>query len=113
MQEKQSQVTEQELLEMVDKVAGDFKGQLDDLYKVIGMLFLGRLFGWRVMRLVASPKLWTQANRLFGDPKLIMPERGKYAGKSVGLRLTDEAGRYWDAVKGIVTIPAIDRKQVM
>lgn len=106
-------ISDEEMLERIDQVSGEFKGQLDDLYKVIGMMVMGRLFGWRVVRLVSARTLWAEANRLFGDPKLLMPERGKYAHKSVGLKIVDELDQYWDAVKGIITVPAAERKKIL
>lgn len=106
-------ITNEELMNKIDEVSGSFSGQLDDLYKVIGMIVMGRLFGWRVVRLVSTRLLWAQATKLFGDPKLMMPERGKYAHKSCGLKLVDDLGQYWDVVKGVVSVSAHDRKEIM
>lgn len=105
-------ITDKELLERIDQVSGGFKGQLDDLYKVVGMIVMGRLFGWRVVRLVSTPGLWRKANQLFGDPKELMPERGKYAHKSIGLKIVDDFGEYWTVIKGINPIPAEKKKLI-
>ncbi len=106
-------ITDEELFGRIDQVSGDFKGQLDDLYKVVGMIVIGRLFGWRVVRLVSTHGLWSKANRYFGDVKELMPERGKYAHKSVGLKIADELGQFRDVVLGLVSVPAQDKKQIM
>lgn len=98
--------TEKELKEMVvlyskiEQVCTDFTGQIDHLYEVVGMVVAGRLFGWRVMRLVSSRRCWTLAFKLFGDPKLLMPERGSLTRKSIGLDIVDGIGRYWDVISG-------------
>lgn len=106
-------ISDKELFEKIDDVSGQFVGQLDDLYKVVGMIVMGRLFGWRVVRLVSTPLLWRSATRLFGDPKELMPERGKYAYKSIGLRVVDEMGDYWNVIKGVNPVPAEKKKEVM
>lgn len=106
-------MNDDELMTKIDQVSGDFTGQLDDLYKIVGMIVIGRFYGWRVVRLVSTRGLWKKANDYFGDVKDYMPERGLYAHKSVGLRICDTAGEYWDYVKGASNIPAKDRKEIL
>lgn len=105
-------MTDEELMAKIDQVSGEFKGQIDDLYMSIGMIMMGRLFGWRVLRLTSSRSQWARATKLFGDLKELMPERGKYAHKSIGLAIADKLGSYWDVVKGIVSVPMSDRKEI-
>jgi hypothetical protein len=93
-------MNDQELMDMFDKVSTEYHGQIDDLYQAIGMLYVGRLYGWRVMRLSAPRRIWTIAFNLFGDPKTLMPERGLLAHKSLGLKVCDAVGDYWEFVKG-------------
>lgn len=102
-----------DLLHSIDTVSTEFKGQLDDLYKVVGMLVIGQLYGWRVMRLVASRSVWTRTIKLFGDPKLLMPERGRLAHKSLGLKAVDAVDAYWDVIKGVVKIPKQQKAGIM
>ena len=106
-------MTDEELLNQIDQVSGEFKGQLDDLYKIVGMIVMGRLFGWRVVRLVSTRGLWAQANKYFGDVKKFMPERGKYAHKSVGLKIVDELGEFRNVVNGLINVPIKEKKQIM
>lgn len=105
-------ITDEELMAKIDQVSGEFKGQIDDLYTAIGMIMMGRLFGWRVLRLTSSRSQWARATRLFGDLKELMPERGKYAHRSMGLAIADKLGSYWDVVKGIVSVPMSERKEI-
>lgn len=106
-------INDDELMKKIDDVSAGYVGYLDDLYKVVGMIVMGRLFGWRVVRLVSTRGLWAQASKQFGDLKEIMPERGKYAHKSVGLKIVDGMGEYWDVVKGVLTVPAEQKKKIM
>lgn len=92
-------MTDEELLLKIDDVVKNYRGQIDHLYEAVGMIVVGRLLGWRVMRLVSSRRCWTLASDLFGDPKVLMDDEGKYASKSVGLAIVKKAGVYWDVIK--------------
>jgi len=105
-------ISDEQLMEKFDEVSAVYRGQIDDLYMAIGMIVLGRLFGWRVLRLTSSRSQWARANKIFGDLKLLMPERGKYAYRSVGLAIVDKLGTYWDVVKGIASVPMVERKEI-
>lgn len=107
-------ITDEELLKKIEEVSTNFKGQLDDLTEAIGIVIAGRLFGWKVMRLVNSKRSWGVACRLFGDLKEFLPERGVLAHKSVGLAIVDKAGVYWDFINGVVNrddLPLHERKK--
>lgn len=105
-------ISDDELMVKIEEVTKDFHGQLDYLYETVGMIMLGRLMGWRVMRLVSSRRCWKMAGDYFGDPKKLMPERGKYYKKSIGLAIIDKTGDYWDYIKKIKPMPINERKFV-
>jgi hypothetical protein len=112
---KDNEIKNEELNEMIDCVCAGFVGQLDDLSAAVGLIVSGQLFGWRVMRLVCSRRHWMLAAKLFGDPKKLMPERGKYYNKSLGMKVIDKTGDYWDFVAGNVSrdhLPLRERKMV-
>ncbi len=108
-------MNDEELYKRIDDVAKDFRGQFPDLYQLVGAVVLGRLFGWRVVRLTVSRSTWTKITRLFGDPKQWMPDEGRLAYKSVGLRMVKQIGDYWGFVKGDFSradVPNSERKRV-
>jgi hypothetical protein len=105
-------ITDEELNAKIEKVTEEFKGQIDYLYEAVGMIVVGRLVGWEVMRLVSSRRCWSTASKWFGDPKELMPRRGRYAYKSVGLKLVDKMGEYWAVVRGNVHMPMEDRRMM-
>jgi len=107
-------ITDKELKDEIDKVSTEFHGQIDDLYQAVGMIVVGRLYGWKVMRLASPRSCWTKAFKLFGDPKKLMPERGLLAHKSLGLRVCDAVGDYWEFVRGneAYRIDRVERKAV-
>lgn len=93
-------IDEQEMIRKIEQVSIDFVGQLDDLQVAVGMLVVGRLYGWRVTRLISSKRHWAVACSLFGDLKELLPERGVLSHKSIGLSVIDKTGEYWDFVSG-------------
>lgn len=106
-------ISEKELLEKIEQVSTKFTGQIDDLQAAVGMVTIGRLYGWRVMRLACSRRHWTITCKLFGDLKEILPERGVLAHKSVGLKIVDRAHDYWEVVKGHEVVVSQDRKMLL
>jgi hypothetical protein len=114
--EVKEMITEQELKELIElnekikKACDEFHGQLDDLYAAIGLIAMGRHYGWRVMRLIAHRRHWAVAKQIFGDPKALMPERGRLYGKSLGCKIVDEASGYWDFIRGNKSIDLQSRR---
>lgn len=107
-------ITENELMRKIEEVTGSFRGRGDHLSEVIGMMVLGRLVGWRVVRLISSRRCWMMATKLFGDPKELLPERGPYAHKSYGLKMADKLDSYWDLIRGSCdALPLESRKEML
>jgi len=107
-------MTDEQIIKIINEKSSDFHGQLDDLQVAVGMLAVGRLYGWRVTRLISSTRHWKVACNLFGDLKEILPERGVLAHKSVGLAIVDKMGDYWGIIKGEVSrddLPLHERKK--
>lgn len=99
----------------IEEVCKEFHGQAPDLFQMIGIVVVGRKFGWRVVRLVVPFRIWSMTARWFGDPKEWMPERGPLAHRSVGLKILDQVGGYWDFIKGVTSrddLPADTRKML-
>jgi hypothetical protein len=96
--------TDKEFNELINEKMVTFKGHIPDFFRAVGMLYVGRRYGWRVMRLVASQSVWSFVKREFGDPKDLMPERGDLYHKSVGIRAVDTIGDYWGVIRRQVPI---------
>lgn len=113
---KQGEImNDQELMKKIDEVSEAFHGQIDDLQAAVGLVMVGRVYGWRVIRLASSRRHWMVACKLFGDLKEILPERTAFSDKSLALRVVDKAGDYWDFVAGNVsrdTLPLHERKML-
>lgn len=104
--------TDSELEAHIDELCKTYKGQLDDLYQAVGLIVVGRRFGWRVMRLISSRPQWTQANNLFGDVKEWMREEESCAHRSLGLSMIKSINDYWLVVRGIIKIPVQTKRAI-
>lgn len=107
--------TDEELMTKIENALKEYQGPADNFYEAVGMVVVGRLTGWRVMRLVSSRRCWSMATRIFGDPKEWMPKDGDYGYKSLGLKIAERLGGYWDFVSGKKArdlLPLEDRKMM-
>lgn len=78
----------------------NYQGDAVLLGNAIGALVLGRYVGWRVLRLMYSAATYTKYQRILGlQFKAVLPERGRYAYKSLGLNIIDKVGGFWDFVR--------------
>jgi len=95
-------MNDQELLGVVDRAVDDFAGNLDDLESAVGMLMLGRHYGWRVMLLIHSPTTVRKYLKILGLKSLrgVLPEVGVLAHRSSAWKLVDNTTDFWRAVRG-------------
>ena len=47
-------MNDEQLKELIERVCSEYHGQLDHLYQAVGLLVVGQLYGWRVMRLIST-----------------------------------------------------------
>ncbi len=98
-------MTDAELLEHLDKVSADFSGDLTQLSGAIGAVWFGRFYGWRVLRIITTSKVYTRHQKILGlDFKDVMEATTKYSNKSVGYNFVIEAGKFWETVRGTYPI---------
>jgi hypothetical protein len=93
------------LMARVDGIAHGFKGQIDELESALGVLLLGRLFGWRALVLIHNKRTLRKYEEILGiDMREAFPEEGPLAHKSVALTAVKELGEFWKAVSGDVKV---------
>ncbi len=95
-------LNDQEILGIVDRAVDDFNGDLDDLESAIGMLLLGRHYGWRVVLLIHSPTTVRKYLKILGLKNLrdVLPEVGVLAHRSNAWRLLDGTKNFGKVVRG-------------
>lgn len=106
-------MTDEEVIAHLDKVAQEFRGDFIQLSSAIGAFWLGRVYGWRVLRIVTSSSTYTRHQRVLGlDFKKELPRETAYSHKSVGYKLVTMAGKFWEVVKGTHSINPKDKAQL-
>ena len=111
-----------EVERLVCRASWEFHGQIDDLYMAVGALVVGRLFGWRILRLTLTSKQYAKYQRILAlgldEPGEFhfnqwMRERERLKYKSIGLKVVDGIGDFWLAVKGrIPSLPLSKRRDI-
>ncbi len=111
-----------EVQRLICRASWEFKGQITHLYTAVGALVVGRLFGWRILRLTLDAKEYAMCQRILAvgldDPGEFkfnqwMREREKLAYKSIGLALVDTVGDFWAACKGRISqLPLAKRRDI-
>ena len=94
-------MTDKEVIELVNQKTIKFKGQLNELEGAIGMLIVGRHFGWKVLLLIHDKKTIKKYENILGlDFRVELPDVGKHADKSVAWLAVKKIKSFWQAVKG-------------
>lgn len=106
-------ITPEEMIEKIDKVCKEYRGDGSKLLMIVGMLVVGRLYGWKVIRLIAPRRLWSIACEQFGDLKELLPEEGRLAYKSVGFTIITRVGQFWDVIRGESNIDHDKRRKII
>jgi hypothetical protein len=94
---------EREIIEIVDKAVAKYQGNTDVLASAIGVLMLGRHFGWRPVFLMFGRKtLRSYEDILDIKFKDVLPPVGVLAHKSIGWNIAKKLSGFWKMVKGEV-----------
>ena len=91
----------QKYIKIVNRAATEFRGQIGELETAIGMLMIGRLYGWRVLVLVHSKKTIRKYEEILEiDVRKMFDDEGPLTYKSVGYEWAQKLGNFWKAVSG-------------
>jgi hypothetical protein len=94
-----------ELVERIKLGAEDFEGRFEVLESAVGALVIGRMYGWRVLRLVHDSRTSARYERVLGLKfKDVCPERGILARRSIGLAWADKLGEFWRIARGDIQV---------
>jgi len=95
-----------QLMVIADRAMLKFRGQGDELESALGMLFVGRRYGWKVLYLVHSKRTVAKYEAILGiDVREFFPETGPLTPRSMGFRVSEVIGNFWKAVSGEVKVP--------
>lgn len=92
-------------VKIIQAASAEFTGDLHVLQAAIGALMMGRLYGWRVLKLILSHRTFKRYQDTLGIQfKEVCPERGVLYEKSIGCKVADATGAFWKVVRGMVKI---------
>ena len=95
-------MSDQDVLALIErKIAKEFKGQINELEGAIGMLFVGRRVGWKIVMLMHDRKTVKKYEKILGiKVQEEFEPIGSYANRSVAYRAMQKITSFWKAVKG-------------
>lgn len=90
---------------IIDKAAENFRGQADELENAIGMLMIGRIYGWRVLVIVHNKRTIKKYEEILGiNIREMFPPEGPLAHKSLGYKVATTFSNFWKVVSGDIKI---------
>lgn len=90
-----------EFVDIVDKATKKFRGNLGELETAIGMLAIGRLYGWKVLYLIHIRSTVRKYEKILGiNVRELLPETAECTEKSAAYLAVKKLGSFWKAVKG-------------
>jgi hypothetical protein len=101
-------MTDDEMVTIIMAAIERYTGNVEVLESAIGALAVGRVMGWRVVYFAHKRATINNFQQVL-DVKFrdVLPERGPLARKSVALRIVDGAAKFWDVIKGRVSLPEL------
>ena len=107
-------MTTEQLVAHIDSVSASYKGNADALIGAIGALMVGRIYGWRVLRIVIGSPSYTKYQRVLGlDFKMVLAPTTELSDKSLGFKLVLKLNNFWDVVKGVASIDPKEKRMLV
>jgi hypothetical protein len=101
----------QRTVRLVDEAIKRFQGNFDELESAVGMYFLGRLVGWKVLVLIHNKRTIKKYEQILGiSIREEFPEEGPFVEKSLGYEIVQKVNNFWKAVAG--EVPLKERREL-
>ncbi|GJL71920.1 MAG: hypothetical protein NMNS01_11190 [Nitrosomonas sp.] len=92
-------------ISIIDRATENFRGQADELEIAIGMLMIGRIYGWKVLVIIHNKRTIKKYEKILGiNIREMFPPEGPLAHKSVGYKIASKLSNFWKAVSGDIKI---------
>ena len=89
------------LVNLAEEAMLRYEGGADELQSALGMLIMGRRYGWRVLVLIHNKRTIRKYEEILGiDVREFFPPTGPLTRRSIGYKLTEALGNFWKAVSG-------------
>ena len=101
MSAPKTKAVDPDIAKIAEDAAKAFKGNKDDLERGIGMLYVAKVYGWRVLYLGNSPAYIRKCEKWLGVVfKDEFPDRTEFSRRSLAFRMLEGVTNFWKAVKG-------------
>lgn len=98
-----AELSNKELIELIDNAITKFHGNSQELENAIGALMVGRKTGWKVLFLIHSPRSIKKYEGILGISfREMMPDLGPKADDSIAWSIAKKLSNFWKVVKGEV-----------
>jgi len=95
----------EQLVQLIDSVSANYKGDAHVLFGAIGALMVGRLYGWRVIRVFLSNATYVKYQKVLGISfKDYMPPETELSDRSLAYKVIKNLKVFWGIVRGQVPI---------
>lgn len=92
-----------EQIKEIESRLKSYVGLTTVLESAIGALIIGKLYGWRVLRMVHSNKVYNQYEDILGIKfQDACPEYTELSDRNMGIHLAKKFGGFWKVFKGEV-----------
>lgn len=102
MKGKQQQppaLTDEKLNEIVRAAWDEFHGDTTVLESAVGALVVGRIVGWKAVRLMHSGRTFKRYEEILGVKfREVLPDLTKESDRMNGIRLAKKLGKFWQVV---------------
>lgn len=94
-------MTDEELIAHLDLKMKSYKGDAETIRNAVGAVMLGRIYGWRVLRLITSSGAYTKYQRVLElDFKEVLQEETPLSERSLGYVIVKKLKNFWKVVRG-------------
>lgn len=90
-----------ETKEQLEKAATEFKGNGTTLESALGAVLMGRMYGWRVLKMMHSPATYRNYEKILGIKfRDICKEETKLTQRNMGMKIAAKWNNFWEVVRG-------------
>ncbi|MFZ6817819.1 hypothetical protein [Undibacterium sp. Ji22W] len=107
-----SEQRSQELVDVANIAIDKYAGNIDELQKAFGMLFIGDFFGWKVLVVWHEKRTLRKYEEILGIKiREFFPEFGSMSYRATGYLAALDSGSFWKVVSGDISVQ--NRRQII
>lgn len=97
-------LSDEEIIDIINKATKNFKGNLDELVKAIGYLHLSQSLGYDLVHLIIPKNKYSKYEQILNIKfKEIAPPRTENSHRSIGLNIVDKIAKTKENVLSIIS----------